>query len=137
MWYLTSAFFLRRRLKVWYRCAACCYHTFIKRIHLYYHAREKYTHVGVSQKNGESGQRGCFFCQQRTGVGSAHDIRALLAHAAREGVLSPSDMLEVLATARSAIYVGRLLEKLDAEAFPLFHNLGAGIPRRPHIVRRI
>src|SRR2546425_1122359 len=71
------------------------------------------------------------------GVGSAHDIRALLAHAAREGVLSPSDMLEVLATARSVIYVGRLLEKLDAEAFPLFHNLGAGIPRRPHIVRRI
>jgi DNA mismatch repair protein MutS2 len=71
------------------------------------------------------------------GVGSAHDIRALLAHAAREGVLSPGDMLEVLATARSAIYVGRLLEKLDAEAFPLFHNLGAGIPRRPHIVRRI
>src|SRR6266487_6648216 len=51
--------FLRRRLKGWYRCAACCYHTFIKRIHLYYHAREKYTHVGVSQNNGESGQRGC------------------------------------------------------------------------------
>ena len=68
--------FLRRRLKVWYRCAACCYHTFIKRIHLYYHAREKYTHVGVSQNNGESGQRGCFFCQQRTGDGATADTKS-------------------------------------------------------------
>ncbi|TMC92515.1 MAG: endonuclease MutS2 [Chloroflexi bacterium] len=71
------------------------------------------------------------------GVGSAHDIRALLVRAAREGVLSPRDLLEVLTTAQSAIYVGRLLDKLDAEAFPLLHSLGADIPQRPHIVRRI
>src|SRR2546425_11639470 len=36
------------------------------------------------------------------GVGSAHDIRALLVRAAREGVLSPRDLLEVLTTAQSA-----------------------------------
>ncbi|TMD95835.1 MAG: endonuclease MutS2 [Chloroflexi bacterium] len=71
------------------------------------------------------------------GVGSAHDIRALLVRAAREGVLSPRDLLEVLTTAQSAVYVGRLLDKLDAEAFPLLHSLGADIPQRPHIVRRI
>ncbi len=71
------------------------------------------------------------------GVGSAHDIRAFLDRAAREGVLSASDLLEVLTTTRSAIYVGRLLEKLDIEVFPLLHNLGADIPQRPHIVRRI
>jgi DNA mismatch repair protein MutS2 len=71
------------------------------------------------------------------GVGSAHDIRAFLDRAAREGVLNASDLLEVLTTTRSAIYVGRLLEKLDAEVFPLLHNLGEDIPQRPHIVRRI
>ena len=57
------------------------------------------------------------------GVGSAHDIRAFLDRAAREGVLSASDLLEVLTTTRSAINVGRLLEKLDIEVFPLLHNL--------------
>src|SRR6266568_1630308 len=71
------------------------------------------------------------------GVGSAHDIRAELTRAEREGVLSASSLFEVLTTARSAIYVGRLLGKLDAETFPLLHALGADIPQRPHIARRI
>ncbi|MDQ6643114.1 MAG: endonuclease MutS2, partial [Chloroflexota bacterium] len=71
------------------------------------------------------------------GVGSAHDMRALLTRAAREGVLSPGDLLEVLTTTQSAIHVGRLLDKLDADVFPLLHSLGADIPQRPHIVRRI
>src|SRR5579871_3739909 len=47
------------------------------------------------------------------GVRGAHDIRAHISRAAREGVLSPADMLEVLATAQSAIFVAHLLEKLD------------------------
>ncbi len=71
------------------------------------------------------------------GVGSAHDIRAELTRAEREGGLSASSLFEVLTTARSAIYVGRLLGKLDAETFPLLHALGADIPQRPHIARRI
>lgn len=71
------------------------------------------------------------------GVGSAHDIRELLSRAAREGVLSPGDLLEVLTTTQSAINVGRLLDKLEAEVFPLLHSLGGDIPQRPHIVRRI
>jgi DNA mismatch repair protein MutS2 len=71
------------------------------------------------------------------GVRSAHDIRAHISRAAREGVLSPSDMLEVLATAQSAIYVAHLLEKLDEQTFPLMRALGADMPQRPHIVRRI
>src|SRR5216684_3462411 len=71
------------------------------------------------------------------GVGSTHDIRAILARAAREGVLSPGDMLEVLATAQSAMYVARMIEKLDEETFPLLRKLGADIPQRPHIARRI
>ncbi len=71
------------------------------------------------------------------GIQGARDIRAHLARAAREGVLSPSDLLEVLATTHSAIHVSKLLEKLPAEEFPLLSKLGADIPQRPHIARRI
>src|SRR5579883_3366421 len=71
------------------------------------------------------------------GVRGAHDVRPLLARAAREGILNPSELLEVLETTRSSIYVANLLEKLDAELFPLLHALGSQIPRRPQIARRI
>ena len=71
------------------------------------------------------------------GVQGAHDIRPQILRAAREGVLSPSDMLSVLTTVQSAIHVARLIEKLDPENFPLLHKLGADIPQRPHLVRRI
>src|SRR5712692_6011000 len=67
----------------------------------------------------------------------ARDIRQHLERAAREGVLTPEDMLEVLATTQSAMYVAHMLEKLDAAVFPLLHRLGADIPPRPHIARRI
>ncbi len=71
------------------------------------------------------------------GVQGAHDIRSHLARAAREGVLSPGDLLEVLATIQSAMHVARLTEKLDPESFPLLHRLGADMPQRPHLARRI
>jgi DNA mismatch repair protein MutS2 len=71
------------------------------------------------------------------GVRGARDIRAHLVRAAREGVLTPDDLLQVLATTQSAIYVAHLLEKLDPEEFPLLHELGANIPQRPRIVQRI
>ena len=75
--------------------------------------------------------------QADAGVRGAHDIRVSLVRAAREGVLMPSEMLEVLVTTQSAIYVARMLEKLDLETFPLLHALGTDIPQRPHIARRI
>jgi DNA mismatch repair protein MutS2 len=71
------------------------------------------------------------------GVRGAHDIRPLLARAAREGVLLPGDLVEVMATVRSSLYVARTLEKLDSEVFPLLRALGTDIPQRPHIARRI
>ena len=71
------------------------------------------------------------------GVQGARDIRQHLERAALEGVLTPEDMLEVLATTQSAMYVAHMLEKLDAAVFPLLHRLGADIPQRPHIARRI
>jgi DNA mismatch repair protein MutS2 len=75
--------------------------------------------------------------QADASVRGAHDIRALLARAAREGVLTPADLLQVLTTIQSAIYVARLLEKLDAEEFPLLHSLGSDMPQRPQLARRI
>ncbi len=71
------------------------------------------------------------------GVRSAHDIRPLLVRAARDGVLSPSDLVAILETVRSSIHVARLLEKLESEKFPLLRLLGSDIPMRPQIVRRI
>ena len=71
------------------------------------------------------------------GVLAAHDIRLHVLRAAREGVLSPHDLLEVLTTIQSAIHVARLIEKLDQENFPLLRKLGADIPQRPHLARRI
>src|SRR5947208_2374359 len=52
------------------------------------------------------------------GVQAAHDIRPQVLRAAREGVLSPHDLIEVLATIQSAIPVARLTEKLDPENLP-------------------
>jgi DNA mismatch repair protein MutS2 len=70
-------------------------------------------------------------------VRGAHDIRSLLVRAARDGVLTPSDLVEVVSTLRSTAYVSRLLERLDAQTFPLLHALGADIPTRPQLVRHI
>src|SRR5438876_6121436 len=70
-------------------------------------------------------------------VRGAHDIRPLLARAAREGVLTPSDLLQVLETTQSAIHVARVLEKLDLGDFPLLRQLCADMPQRPRIARRI
>jgi DNA mismatch repair protein MutS2 len=71
------------------------------------------------------------------GVQGAHDIRQQSLRAAREGVLSPSDLLEVLTTIHSALHVARLTDRLVAENFPLLHTLGADIPQRPHLAVRI
>ena len=71
------------------------------------------------------------------GVRSAHDIRPLLARAARDGVLSPADLVQVLDTLRSILYVARLLARVDPQMLPLLHTLGSDMPQRPVIVRRI
>ncbi len=75
--------------------------------------------------------------QADASVRGAHDIRPLVARAAREGVLIPADLLQVLTTIQSAFHVARMLEKLDAEEFPLLHSLGSDMPQRPQLARRI
>lgn len=71
------------------------------------------------------------------GVRGAHDIRPLLTRAARDGVLTANDLVAVMRTVRSSLYVARVLEKLDPATFPLLRTLGADIPLHPHIMRRI
>jgi DNA mismatch repair protein MutS2 len=71
------------------------------------------------------------------GVRGARDIRSHLTRAARDGVLVPSDLVEVVSTLRSTLYVSRLLERLDPQTFPLLHALGTDMPTRPHLIRRI
>src|SRR2546429_5443396 len=71
------------------------------------------------------------------GVRGAHDIRPLLTRAARDGVLTANDLVAVMRTVRSSLYVARVLEKLDPAIFPLLSALGADIPLRPQIMRRI
>jgi DNA mismatch repair protein MutS2 len=71
------------------------------------------------------------------GVRGARDIRPQLLRAAREGVLAASDLVAVVGTLRSSLYVGRALEKLDRETFPQLSELGRAIPLHPHLARRI
>src|SRR5436309_5705475 len=70
------------------------------------------------------------------GVQGAHDIRPHVLRAAREGVLSPHNLLEVLATIQSAIHGARLTENLDRENLTLIKKLVAENPKRPHLKRR-
>jgi DNA mismatch repair protein MutS2 len=70
------------------------------------------------------------------GIRGARDIRPLVVRAERGAMLSPSELLNVLSTVRSAIYVARLLGRLD-EDFPLLKALGADLPQRPKLAERI
>ncbi|HEY7126260.1 MAG TPA: endonuclease MutS2 [Ktedonobacterales bacterium] len=70
------------------------------------------------------------------GVRGARDIRPTVLRAERGAMLLPNELLEVLATVRSSIYVGRLLEKVEGE-LPLLKALGADLPQRPKLVERI
>lgn len=70
-------------------------------------------------------------------IHGARDIRSYLERAAREGVLAPNELLEVQETVKSSLFIAHLLEKLPEENFPLLRRLGADIPQRPGVARRI
>jgi len=71
-----------------------------------------------------------------TGVRGARDIRPQVAAAMREATLSPENLLDVLATARSSAYLGRLMRRLD-EGLPLLGALARDLPERPQLEARI
>ncbi len=70
------------------------------------------------------------------GVRGARDIRPTVLRAERGAMLLPSELLEVLATVRSAIFVARLLERVEGD-LPLLKALGADLPQRPKLAERI
>src|SRR5947207_11632968 len=55
-------------------------------------------------------------------VRGAHDIRALLVRAAREGILLPAYLLQVLETTQSAMHVARVLDELEPYDSPTLHQ---------------
>ena len=71
------------------------------------------------------------------GIQGARDVRPSLERAAREGVLNPTELLEVQTTIKSSLFVAHMLEKLDTTEFPLMRSLGGDIPQRPQVARRI
>jgi DNA mismatch repair protein MutS2 len=75
--------------------------------------------------------------QADVGVRGAHDIRPLLSRAARDGILTPADLVEIVSTLRSGLYVSRLLDHQDAQTLPLLHALGAAMLVRPQLVHHI
>lgn len=70
------------------------------------------------------------------GVRGARDIRPQVAAAMREATLSPENLLDVLATARSSTYLGRMMRRLD-EGLPLLGALARDLPERPQLESRI
>lgn len=73
----------------------------------------------------------------RTGVQGAHDIRGHLGRAARGGVLTPTDLVAVASTLRSADASARLLTELDPAMFPQLSALGGNIPLHGDLIRRL
>jgi DNA mismatch repair protein MutS2 len=70
------------------------------------------------------------------GVRGAKDVRPHVSAAERGAMISPAELLEVLATARSSAHVARLIAKLD-ESFPLLKGLAEDLPIRPRLEGRI
>src|SRR5260370_11613752 len=70
------------------------------------------------------------------GVRGARDVRPHVTAAGRGATLTPAELLNVLATLRSARQMGAVLAKLDA-TFPLLKALGDDLPARPSLEARI
>ncbi len=70
------------------------------------------------------------------GVRGARDIRQQVKAAERGAILSPADLLDVLATTRSSAYVSRLIGRQETD-LPLLKALAVDLPIRPQLEGRI
>ncbi len=70
------------------------------------------------------------------GVRGAKDVRHHVAAAERGVILSPSNLLDVLATLRASEHVSKLVRRLEGE-FPLLRSLAGDLPVRPGLEKRI
>ncbi len=75
--------------------------------------------------------------QPRTTLGGPRDVQEALLRAGRGGDLRPTELVEVLATLRSARSVAAQLGALDPERFPRLATLGRAIPVHPELIRRL
>jgi DNA mismatch repair protein MutS2 len=70
------------------------------------------------------------------GVRGARDVRPQTRAAERGRVLSPADLLDIAATVRAAIYVNRLIMRIE-DGFPLLKALAVDLPQRAQLEARI
>lgn len=70
------------------------------------------------------------------GVRGAKDVRPYVASAQRGAMLSPGDLIEVLATLRASTFVGKAILRQD-DGFPLLKSLAIDLPVRPALEGRI
>jgi len=66
-------------------------------------------------------------------IGGARDVRPAVGLARRGGVCDPAALLEIAATLASARRLRAMLLKLDAESFPLLHEIAVDLPLLPEI----
>ena len=71
------------------------------------------------------------------GVRGAHDIRPQVAAAERGAMLSPENLLDVLATARSSAYLGRTDAPSGRGLAPARQRSPRDLPERPQLEARI
>lgn len=71
-----------------------------------------------------------------TGVRGAKEVRPHVRAAERGVMLSPHELVEILATLRASEYVSRLVRKVS-EHFPLLWSLAVDLPVRPGLEARI
>ena len=70
------------------------------------------------------------------GVRGARDVRPQVTAAEHGVILSPSDLLDVLATVRASAHVSRLIMRQETD-FPLLKALAVDLPVRPQLEGRI
>jgi DNA mismatch repair protein MutS2 len=70
------------------------------------------------------------------GIRGARDVRPQTKAAERGKTLTPAELLDILATARSSTHVHRLITRLE-EGFPLLKGLAGDLPQRPALEGRI
>ncbi|HEU4783995.1 MAG TPA: hypothetical protein VFS83_11700, partial [Ktedonobacterales bacterium] len=71
-----------------------------------------------------------------TGVRGAKEVRPHVRAAERGVMLTPHELVEILATLRASEYVSRLVRKVS-EHFPLLWSLAVDLPVRPGLEARI
>lgn len=70
-------------------------------------------------------------------IGSAHDIREQVDHAARGGMLEPTDFLHIASTLTSMRQLTTLLGNTDSTTFPLLTEYRHTLPKLPQLEQEI